>query len=368
MKKNLVTVVLLFGYGLSWAHAQVRYLPASKDHPESIGIEQLDDRFVKYLNKQDQEGPGRVLAVYVEISKTPMLGKYRVEKDALQFEPRFPLVPGLNYRVEAKLPGDPRLRVFLKLPKPPSVATTTVEQVYPTSERLPENQLKFYLHFSAPMSRGEAYSRIRLLNAGGKEVERPFLELNEELWTPDGKRFTLFFHPGRVKRGLAPREELGPILEEGKKYTLVVDAGWPDENGNPLKMAFRKEFTAGKPADEQPDPAKWMLRAPAAGKAEALRVEFPKPLDHALLQRMIWIIDASGKRLEGAIRVSRAETIWEFTPAKPWIAGNYRLAIDTALEDLAGNSIAKPFEVDIFRPVQQIKTQIVEVRFKIPIQ
>src|SRR5258708_202407 len=143
------------------------------------------------------------------------------------------------------------------------------------------------------MSRGEAYSRIRLVNGNGKEVEGPFLELNEELWTRDGKRFTLFLHPGRVKRGLTPREELGPILEEGKKYALVVDAGWPDENGNPLKAGSRKEFTAGKPDDEQPDPKTWKLKCSPAG----LRVQFPKPLDHALLQRMLWIVDATGTRI-----------------------------------------------------------------------
>ena len=51
---------------------------------------------------------------------------------------------------------------------------------------------------------------------------------------------------------------------------------------------------------------------------------------------------------------------WEFMSG-----GDYRLAIDTALEDLAGNSIAKPFEVDIFRPVEQIKAHVVELKFSI---
>jgi hypothetical protein len=39
---------------------------------------------------------------------------------------------------------------------------------------------------------------------------------------------------------------------------------------------------------------------------------------------------------------------------------------DTRLEDLAGNSIAKPFEVDVFHPVQrEIKTETVKVPFEI---
>jgi hypothetical protein len=56
--------------------------------------------------------------------------------------------------------------------------------------------------------RGEAYEHIKLLDAKGKPLEEVFLELGEELWDPEMKRFTLLFHPGRVKKGLVPREEL----------------------------------------------------------------------------------------------------------------------------------------------------------------
>ena len=194
---------------------------------------------------------------------------------------------------------------------------------------------------------------IDLLDEKGKSIESPFLELDEELWTPDGKRFTLLFHPGRVKRGLRPREELGPILEEGKRYTLVVDAGWPDEDGNRLKAEFRKSFRAGKPDDEQLDPKKWKMRAPAAGKTAPLLVDFPKPLDHALLQRMLWIVDADGRKVAGTVRVGREETLWGFQPEKAWSAGSYRLMINTALEDPAGNNVASPFEVDVVGPSQR---------------
>ena len=116
---------------------------------------------------------------------------------------------------------------------------------------MPENLLKFYLHFSAPMSRGEAYRRIHLLDADGNEVADPFLELGEELWDRDMRRFTLLFDPGRIKRGLKPREEVGPVLEEGKQYTLVVDRDWLDATGYPLAAKMRKTFRALAP-DEAP--------------------------------------------------------------------------------------------------------------------
>ena len=79
-------------------------------------------------------------------------------------------------------------------------STTLVTAVYPSAQVLPENLLRFYIHFSAPMSRGEAYRHVRLLDAAGKAVDLPFLELDQELWDPDGKRFTGFMYHERWRR------------------------------------------------------------------------------------------------------------------------------------------------------------------------
>ena len=73
-----------------------------------------------------------------------------------------------------------------------------------------------------------------------------------------------------------------------------------------------------------------------------------------------------GRKLPGRVRVTDQERSWRFTPDRPWVSGSYRLVIDTRLEDLAGNSIGRPFEVDVFRPVQQVKPRIVEVKFSVP--
>jgi hypothetical protein len=48
-------------------------------------------------------------------------------------------------------------------------------------------------------------------------------------------RLTLFIDPGRIKRGVLPLEEVGPALEEGKRYTLMIDRDLKDGTGNPLK-------------------------------------------------------------------------------------------------------------------------------------
>ena len=85
-----------------------------------------------------------------------------------------------------------------------------VVAVYPSSATLPENQLRFYLHFSAPMSRGEVYQHLQLLDQDGKPIVLPFLEIGEELWDTTGQRLTLLIDPGRIKRGLCRASSLAP--------------------------------------------------------------------------------------------------------------------------------------------------------------
>ena len=216
------------------------------------------------------------------------------------------------------------------------------------------------------MSRGEAYHRIKLLDATGTPVADPFLELAEELWSTDGTRFTLLFDPGRVKRGLKPREEVGPVLEAGKSYCLVIDRDWPDAMGNRLQAEFRKSFRVGLPDDSSPDPKRWSIRPPRSNTRDPLEVAFPAPLDWALLERLITVQGADGKVLSGQVSIIRQETCWRFTPKSPWGVGDYRLVIGTDLEDVAGNSIARPFEVDVTGPISvRVRTETVALPFRI---
>ena len=117
---------------------------------------------------------------------------------------------------------DERVEAMLSVPALRERRPTVVEAIYPSSDVLPENQLKFYIHFSAPMSRGDSYRHIRLLDAKGKPVEAPFLELAEELWDDSGRRLTLLLDPGRVKRDLKPHKEVGRAIVDGGRYTLVI--------------------------------------------------------------------------------------------------------------------------------------------------
>jgi hypothetical protein len=94
---------------------------------------------------------------------------------------------------------------------------------------------------------------------------------------------------------LKPREEAGPVLEQGKKYTLVVDAGWRDAHGQPLANVFCKSFAVAAPVTSGIAPNDWKIEPPAAGASAPLTVRFPRPLDHGLLQHVLQVVDAAGK-------------------------------------------------------------------------
>jgi hypothetical protein len=232
------------------------------------------------------------------------------------------------------------------LPARDLVPTTIVEHIYPSTDALPENQLKFYIHFSAPMAGGDGLVFVKLLDENEEQVIDPFLPLGNAFWGRDHRRYTVFFDPGRVKRGILPNEEMGRPILEGHRYVLVVDPTWRDAEGLPLAEPFRKEFIAGPPDETPIDPKMWTLTTPRAETREPLTVDFPEPLDRAVLARTLAVENVTGE-----IEISRDETRWSLIPEKPWQAGTYHLVALTILEDLAGNQIGKPFEVDVFERV-----------------
>ena len=306
----------------------------------------------------------RLLAVFVEQPGTeplPMLGEHLVEGSLLRFVPAYPLEPGLRYRAvfdAGRLPGADsavagKVASAFQVPVQPERATTTVTQVYPSSDLLPENLLKFYVHFSAPMSRGNIYEHIRLLTEANQPVELPFLELAEELWSKDMMRLTLFIDPGRIKREVKPLEEIGPALVSGRRFMLIIGGNWKDANGNRMKHSFMKRFSVGPPDRDPPDPRRWGYEAPPIRTREPLAVDLAKPMDSALALRMIHIVDASGRAIPGQPYLTERERIWKFLPQQSWKAGHYLLVVESTIEDLAGNNIGKPFEVDLFEGVSK---------------
>ena len=202
------------------------------------------------------------------------------------------------------------------------------------------------------MSRGEAWDHIHMLGEDGKEVPYEFLVLKQELWDANNQRLTIWFDPGRIKRGLTGNLKLGAPIEEGKHYTLVIDRGWHDARGVPLVTGYKKSFRGGPSDRTSPDPKQWTVTPPKAGTTEPLVVDFGEPMDYVGLQKTLSVSDGHNQ-IAGTEAVSQHESRWSFTPRQPWPAGNYQVVVDGALEDLAANKIGQLFDMDLFEKVTE---------------
>ena len=290
-------------------------------------------------------------------SRPSVLGAYSISDDTIRFSPLYDFDPGRSYRVvfdPARLPERLRslngaawsltLDVTVREPAPDLQPTTNVVQVYPTADVLPENLLRLYVYFSAPMGMKGGVDYIRLLDEDGHVVADPFLPLDLALWNGDRTRYTLLFDPGRVKRGILPNEQMGRSISTGRTYTLVIDREWRDASGLPLIEPFSRQFGVGPPENRGIDLSEWHVATPSAETHDPLVVSFRRPLDYALLQRALVVTTADGERVDGEIDTEAAETRWILKPREPWRTSTYHLTALPVLEDPAGNRVGRPFE------------------------
>lgn len=268
-------------------------------------------------------------------------GTFELEGDSLYFTPRFPFGGGTRYVVVAD--GE-----IWPLDRPPraSLPTTEVAAIRPSAPVIPLNLLKLYVLFSARMSEGWALRAVQMSRASdGKVVEGVFLPMEPELWDPRRMRLTMLLDPGRIKRGLVPHEEAGYPLREGEAVVVRVDAGWRDADGAPLRSGAERRYEVGPAVRKQVDPAAWQIAEPRAGSNAPLEVSFDRPLDSALLRHCLNV-----ERVAGTVFVAEGECSWSFVPLAPWQAGEHLLTVDSRLEDLAGNSLARVFDRDLTHP------------------
>ncbi|MBC8324792.1 MAG: hypothetical protein H8E27_04120 [Verrucomicrobia subdivision 3 bacterium] len=277
----------------------------------------------------------------------PLLGKTQTVSGQIQFTPRFPFLAGQVY--EAVHTDSNGQRTSIEHTFAIRAAAPRVSAVYPGGGILPANHLKFYLHFTEPMQRGNIFQHFQLINlTTGKPVDEPFRET--ELWSADGKRLTLWLHPGRQKTGVNLNLEFGPALNPHQRYVLEISGKWQSEAGVPLKNSFRKSFATTKADRAQPDLEFWEITPPKANTRDPLMITLPHPLDWALLHTMLTVLDAQDQRVDGNIEVSHHETVWRFRPTKPWADNGFRLKVGWELEDLAGNNLERLFEVNLETP------------------
>ena len=164
---------------------------------------------------------------------------------------------------------------------------------------------------------------------------------------------------------MKPRIDLGPVFEPGKKYTLVISGQWPTLSGEPLGKDVTKTITATAPIPEALDPKAWKITPPADGKGP-LTVAFGRPMDHPLLVRCLTVHDSAGKAVNGVVEPADQDRGWTFRPTTPWTAGTYTLRVDPVFEDVCGNRVGRPFEVDLLKPApKEVKAERVDLPFAV---
>lgn len=352
--------LLLISFCSNFVNAQGPRLIVEDGH---IWIKNLDAEvlytFSRYFNSQ--EDWESVFPVTTKDTSHGIVipGTYEVFKDAVRFTPRFPFAQHVVYVAKfdaAQLSGNtnevylPKMNEdYLELEFSSSKASQPVAQVtaiYPSGSILPENLLKLHLSFSKPMTLGEVYNKVKLLDANGKDVEKPFLIVDQEFWNDDMTVVTILFDPGRIKRGLRPNLEMKPALKEGEQYTLIVEEGWKDIDGLLTARTISKTFRCIS-ADRQSPIASSYQVAPPLFETSPLVINLKESHDYILLTKAVKIFDDQGNLVDGTVVVKDNESSIAFVPKAPWVQMEYTIQINPLLEDLAGNNLNRLFDEDV---------------------
>ena len=227
----------------------------------------------------------------VEASLPPVIGSYTVERDAVVFKPQFGFDPGRRYRVvfdagqAAERAGCPiqLLMSIVGLPRRNCVPTTVVTGVYPSGDVVPENQLRLYIHFSAPMGLKGGIGYVRLARRGWRRGTRsvPSARCGVLEPRPHAVHGVLRSRPPETRhpaeRGDGPFARRRPLATRSSCRASGVmrrgcrsrrNSGGASRSGR--RMNVRSTSTRGGSSRR------------ARGGREPLAVTFPEPLDHGL--------------------------------------------------------------------------------------
>ena len=367
IKQGLLKGVLVLGLGavstVSTALANERglILPSQVNSNIEFTVkEQLGD-----IN------PASLLQVFVGSQemccdgKSPMAGRYSVIDDTVIFDPAFDFVTGQSYTVATRQADGsndvtPELKEF-SIKSVNEAIKPEVLMVYPSGPTLPENTLRFYIHFSTPMKPHLSEKFIRLVDAEGNSDNTAFMKFKQELWSKDRKRLTLLMDPGRIKRGVAQNVRQGPALLAGNTYSIVVDAGWPSASGKHESPRFEKVFSVTSALRTLPDTELWKIESPEISTVEPLVIKFDRPFDNQLAQSSIRVFNQEGNLISGAVSIDSNEKIWRFQPEKKWQGDALQIAVDAQFEDVAGNNFKDLLDHSVKTDVKSIN----QIRFEV---
>jgi hypothetical protein len=206
--------------------------------------------------------------------------------------------------------------------------------IWPAASSLPANVLRFYVEFSSPAEADFERENLSVRTASGEQVQDAFLILNEELWSADGRRLTIFMEPGRIKRGMGATTEHEPALVAGGSYRLEVSTA-----GGVLVKEFEVLPAVTKPIAE----GEWALSVPAAGSRQPLSIAFGRVMDNAILDDEFDIRDPDGERVKGVRQLLDGRT-FRLMPDSSWKLGPHKLLASLFLEDVCGNRVGEALD------------------------
>lgn len=318
--------------------------PAVLAEEHALSLPQTAEAPVSLLLPEGLAGdPSDILQVFVGSAagccdtRTPVAGRYVHAGSVLSFTPAFGFSAGLDY-VARMRQADSDALVAFRLSTDLAQAQAAVTKVFPSGQTLPENILRFYIHFTVPMRPGVAFDYITLRDASWRADDAAFMRFKQELWNADRTRLTVLMDPGRIKRNVATNVELGPALRKGRTYTLSVEGGWPSADGTSVLSGFSKRFEVGEPLRDLPDVRHWLVAPPCQGGRDRLTVSFDRPFDRHLLDKDIHVTAGDRQRIDGSVEISDGERIWSFTPTQTWSHRNIQIVVHPDLEDVAANN------------------------------
>lgn len=292
-----------------------------------------------------------------------VMGSHTRTRSHVIFTPSLPFLSGQSYQVSWRDPQGHHHSRLVRLPVDNTLKAPKIT-FSPHGVALPANALKFYLHFTEPMEQGVFLKKIRLLDSTGQIVAGPFRET--ELWSLDGTRLTVWFHPGRQKTGVNLNEEEGPVLVAGKTYQLTVDASWQSSAGRALDAAAIFTFPVSQADHVKPEPFRWKLDIPKVGSRAPLIITFDSPMDEAVVAAglSLWHVQSKSD-LTASVSIKTSPLHWIAEPSAEWQQGDYKLHISPQVEDLAGNNLERTFEFDLESGVSDLNTSPVMLPFSI---
>ena len=215
--------------------------------------------------------------------------------------------------------------------------------IYPKTDSIPVNILRFYIQFSKPMQEMNILQHVHLTNSSNQDLTGVFYENQYELWNENRTMVTIIVDPGRVKTGLLANNKMGRAFDEGIKYSLTVDNSLLDFNDQKLGKSFTKTFVAVKEDRLAPDTKKWDLTLPKKNTKEEIEIHFNDKIDPISATTLIKIYKGN-KEIKGAILLKKKEKAWLFQPLNEWEIGEYQIVVNPRLEDIAANSLTQIFD------------------------